>query len=206
MLHLAMQPPSPSRPGTYQSVSVADAARILGISETTARRMVKSGRLEAEHVERPQGHVCLVRILSPTADKVNSRHDLGAVAPADSPGQPALTARMASVLEPLMVELRLSRERIEVLADERATFRAERDAARAELEALKAAQTPVAAQKTPSPPEVATEPSAPAPVSAPWWRRRLGAVYGCRSTRLRSTRSNGVPPTYSVARRQPVTS
>src|SRR5215210_8025744 len=96
MLHLAMQPPSPSRPGTYQSVSVADAARILGISETTARRMVKSGRLEAKRVERPQGHVWLVRIPSPVTEQVNGRHNLGAVAPADPPGQPALTAWITS--------------------------------------------------------------------------------------------------------------
>src|SRR5215212_10802557 len=149
MLHLAMQPPSPSRPGTYQAVSIADAARILGISETTARRMVKSGRLEAERAERPQGHVWLVRIASPADGQVTSRHDLGAVAPADPPGQPALSAWMSSVLEPLVAELRLARERIEDLADERAQFRTERDAARAEVATLRASQQPLVGSGAP---------------------------------------------------------
>ena len=177
MLHLAMQPPSPSRPGTYQAMSIADAARVLNISETTARRMVKSGRLEAERVERPQGHVWLVRVPSPASDQVNSRHDLGAVAPADPPGQPALAAWMTSVLEPLVAELRLSRERIEALADERAQFRAERDAARAELAAVRAPQSP---QEAPGAPQPVTPTMGPVygrlRILAPWLLGLLATV------------------------------
>jgi len=54
-----------------------------------------------------------------------------------------LAAWMTSVLEPPVAELRLSRERIEALADERAQFRTERDAARAELDAEKRSKSPL---------------------------------------------------------------
>lgn len=41
----------------FQPSTLPEAARILGVSESTVRRLVKAGKLEAERVLRPQGHV-----------------------------------------------------------------------------------------------------------------------------------------------------
>ena len=43
-------------------LSVCDAARAIGISQTQVRRLIKSGRLQAERALRPQGTVWLVKV------------------------------------------------------------------------------------------------------------------------------------------------
>jgi excisionase family DNA binding protein len=48
--------------GTYQRTSVLEAARLLGVSPTTVRRMVRAGTLRAERVLRPQGHTFVVLV------------------------------------------------------------------------------------------------------------------------------------------------
>ena len=126
--------------------------------------MVKAGRLEAERVERPQGHVWLVKVPSPAVGQVTSRHDLGAVADGHAAGPPALAAWMTSVLEPLVAELRLSRERIETLAGERAQFRAELEAARATIATLTGPESPLLASTAAAAPDPTT--------GAPWSRWR----------------------------------
>ena len=44
----------------FQPSTLPEAARILGVSESTVRRLVKAGELEAERVLRPQGHVWMI--------------------------------------------------------------------------------------------------------------------------------------------------
>ena len=105
--------------------------------------------------------------------------------------QPALATWMASVLEPLVAELRLSRERIEVLADERAQFRTERDAALARLEGLTASHGPGASNLTPVTPDPTTGSSLDPP--AAWMDGGGGHAAGDRR-RGRAAGVGGVSP------------
>ena len=52
----------------FQPSTLPEAARILGVSESTVRRLVKAGKLEAERVLRPQGHVWMVMVPAPSTD------------------------------------------------------------------------------------------------------------------------------------------
>jgi hypothetical protein len=138
------------RRDSFQLVSIADAVRILNVSDSTVRRLMRAGRLEAQRVERPQGHVWLVKVPAPTTDQVDtSSSRLGAADghPPEAPGAPtpqppALAAWMSSVLEPLVTELHLSRETLTAQAERLGYVTAERDTARADLE--RAAATMVA--------------------------------------------------------------
>jgi excisionase family DNA binding protein len=141
-----MQQPSPSYRESYQAATVADAARILGVSESTIRRLVRTGRLEAERVERPQGHAWLVKVPAPATDQSGTDHHLGAATPINQPASGAMAAWVSSVLDPLVVELRMSREAIAGQAERLGYVTAERDAARAELAAEKARHSPAAAR------------------------------------------------------------
>ncbi len=51
---------------SFQLVSVAEACRVLNVSDSTLRRLLRTGRLEAQKVERPQGHIWLVKVPAPT--------------------------------------------------------------------------------------------------------------------------------------------
>jgi excisionase family DNA binding protein len=153
-----MQQSSPSYRESYQAATVADAAHILGVSESTIRRLVRTGKLEAERVERPQGHAWLVKVPVAATDPSGTSQHLGATTPANQPGSPGLTAWTASVLEPLVLELRLSRETIAGQAERLGYVTAERDAARAELAAARASPSPVDAPTAPLSVELTTEP------------------------------------------------
>ncbi len=135
-----MQPSAASCRDTYQLVGVLDAARILGVSDSTVRRLVKAGKLEAERVERPQGHVWLVRVPAPATDPSGTRQRLAAAAGAEPSGAPALAAWMTSVLEPLVTELSLMRQANERQAGEVAGLREERGRLTAELDAARTAE------------------------------------------------------------------
>jgi excisionase family DNA binding protein len=134
-----MQQSSPSYRESYQAATVADAARLLGVSESTVRRLVRTGRLEAERVERPQGHAWLVKVPTPATDQSGTSQHLGATTPANQPAPTAMAAWVSSVLDPLVIELRMSRETIAGQAERLGYVTAERDSARADLDALKAA-------------------------------------------------------------------
>jgi len=158
------------RTDSFQLVSIAEATRILGVSDSTVRRLLRAGRLEAERVERPQGHVWLVRVPAPVTDPPGtSSKQLGATAATSSESAPALAAWMTSVLEPLMTELGTSRQRIEALARENGRLTAE-------LEALRASQRPQEARGTAEAPEPSTEPSAPLWRQAWLWLLVLAAI------------------------------
>jgi excisionase family DNA binding protein len=163
MLHLVMAASSDS----FQLVSVAEACRILSVSDSTIRRLLRAGRLEAQKVQRPQGHVWLVKVPAPTGtSSAEPPKQLGAT-DGQPPGPPALTMWMTSVLEPLVAELGTSRQRIEDLARENGRLAAE-------LDTLRAAQATTAGQETASVPAVTVG----APL--PRWRRygvlSVGAV------------------------------
>jgi hypothetical protein len=59
--------PDPSRDSTAQDrsvfVSVAEAARLLGVSPATVKRRIRDGTLEAEPLSRPQGIEYRVKVL-----------------------------------------------------------------------------------------------------------------------------------------------
>jgi len=111
--------------GSFQLVSIAEAARILNVSDSTVRRLVKSGRLESQQVQRPQGHVWLVKVPADSTDPMEQPSRQIGAAPADPPGPPALTAWMTSVLEPLMAELAASRDQLVAQAETIGELRAQ---------------------------------------------------------------------------------
>ena len=160
-----MQPPSASYRDTYQLVTVVDAARILGVSDSTVRRLVKTGRLEAERAQRPQGHVWLVKVPAPVTEPSGTRHHLAAAAPAEPSTPPALAAWMTSVLEPLVTELAAGRERIESLARENGRLAAELEHLRASVAAQGAQDATQEGRRAAHGPDPTAEPA------PPWWRR-----------------------------------
>jgi excisionase family DNA binding protein len=140
----------------FQPSTLPEAARILGVSESTVRRLVKAGKLEAERVLRPQGHVWMVRVPAPSTDPPADPPRWIGASPANPPEQPAapsaLTAWMTSVLEPLVAELGTSRQRIEALARENGRQAAELERAHAEIHALTSSAASETAQSTPRSP------------------------------------------------------
>jgi hypothetical protein len=150
-------------------LTLAEAARTLGISEKTARRRAKAGQLEARQVPTQHGPTWQVRL--PDGVPTDSRVDSG--------GTQAATmlelVRLVGELQAKAEAAAMWQGRAEALA-ERLALTESRLAA---LSAPAPAQSPVAAQKTASTPDAITEPSAPGePGSAPWWRRWLSGGYG----------------------------
>ena len=144
---------------TYQLVSIPEATTILRLSESSVRRLVKAGRLEAEQVQRPQGHVRLVKVPAPSTDQVEQPPSQIAASgdapstepPASTPAE-AMTAlvqtTIATVLGPLVAEQAALRQIVERLADQLVqqaqTIRrvtAERDAIQQQHAAILAAHT-----------------------------------------------------------------
>jgi excisionase family DNA binding protein len=145
---------------SFQLVTIAEAVRILNISDSTVRRLIRAGRLEAQRVERAQGHVWLVKVPSPGQQPpAQPSRQLGATDRQPS-APPALAAWMVSVLEPVMAELSFSRQQLVSQAETIGTLRAENDA-------LRASQQPQAGPGAPDLPDPTTEP-APRPSPLPW--------------------------------------
>src|SRR5688572_11968887 len=124
----------------FQPSTLSEAARILGVSESTVRRLVKAGKLEAERVLRPQGHVWMVMVPAPSMDPPEDPPRWIGASPANPPEQPAaspaLAAWMRSVLEPLAAELGTSRQRIEDLGRENGRQSAELERAASTIVSL----------------------------------------------------------------------
>jgi len=100
--------------GTYQRASVLDAARILGVSPTTVRRMVRAGTLRAERVLRPQGHTFVVLVPTDSQPAASSSQQVSAEARAEVPPSEQLAslaaAILAPVLAPIMAEMAVVRQ------------------------------------------------------------------------------------------------
>jgi excisionase family DNA binding protein len=111
--------------GTYQRASVLDAARMLGVSPTTIRRMVRAGTLRAERVLRPQGHTFVVLVPTDSQPAASTSHQVSAEARAEVPPSEQLAALASAfltpVLAPLVGELAASRQTIERQASRHAT-------------------------------------------------------------------------------------
>jgi excisionase family DNA binding protein len=154
---------------SFQLVSVAEAARILRVSDSTVRRLLKAGQLEARRVQRPQGHVWLVKVPAPATDPSEDPPRQIGAADADQPPPstslpPAeamvslIQTTIATVLGPLVGQLDAQRQTIERQAGELremerelGKFAAERAAAEARYVALEARTAPKSAESTPEP-------------------------------------------------------
>jgi transposase-like protein len=183
-------------------VSVAEAARLLGIAPSTVRRQIRLGQLEALREIRPQGSAWRVILPGGTTDCVSDHRPRAGAATADgashappqeegrtAPGAaPGATARPATrehapldivavtaLVEALAAARTLADQRAETIAEmaERLGYvTAERDMARSELERLLAT-----APEAPTAPILAdTSTAVLAPVRALW--SRLWPVLG----------------------------
>ena len=143
---------SGSEAGTFQGFSLPEAARLLGVSRSSVRRMIQDGRLEARQVLRPQGYAWEVRVPSGSATaSVNTHHappSGRSHTPGGVPGGAGAEALggwlvpiLTPILAPIVAELHATREAserkdqaIDRQADEIATLREERGRQGAELE------------------------------------------------------------------------
>jgi excisionase family DNA binding protein len=106
----------------YTRVTVAEAAERLGVSVVTIRRMIKSGRLEAERVHRPQGSAYLVTLpMDGTADGTPTERPAQNVSRTQGTPADAMAAWAASVLTPILApiaaELTASRQQLVAQAE-----------------------------------------------------------------------------------------
>jgi hypothetical protein len=158
---------------------MGEAVRILGLSATTIRRKIDAGELEAERVPRPQGTAFLVKVPADAPAGTSEAPGVLQDEPRMHQDAPAGTDQIATILVPLVAQIDALRRTVERQAEQLITQAETIGRLQAENDALRAAQTPVTAPETASIPDPPTEPSAPdEPVSAPWWRRWLLAVYG----------------------------
>ena len=165
-----MQPPDGSHREGFQTVTLPEAARQLGVSESTVRRMVKAGRLEADRVERSQGHLWLIRLPAPSSHGQSTRQTISTAEGANPPGPDAMMAAWsAAIMAPIMAELAASRQVIVAQAETIGQLRAE-------LAAARAPERPQEARETAEGSDPIQEPAPPP--EAPWGRRWLAAVYG----------------------------
>jgi excisionase family DNA binding protein len=155
-----MQPPNGSHREGFQLVTLPEASRILGVSESTVRRMVKAGKLEADRVERSQGHLWLVKLPAPSGIGSDHPPTVATAEGSNPPGAEALTAWSAAILTPIMARMAEQETTIRDQAETIGTLRAELDAERR-------AHSPVAGQETPEPPDPAPEPPSPFPWPLP---------------------------------------
>lgn len=151
-----------------RSVSVVEAARLLGIAPSTVRRQIRMGHLEAIREIRPQGSAWRVLLPGGTSDCVSEHRPRAGAATADgashespqeetrvnSPATVGATARpttrehapldvlaLTALVEALAAAQVLAEQRAETIAQqaERLGYvTAERDTVRAELERLRA--------------------------------------------------------------------
>ena len=114
------------QPETFQRLSVAEAARLLGVSVATVRRRIRTGELEAETIIRPQGTAFVVRLPLDASAGVSDAYDRdqephSTMRPQASP-ELAVTAMVqttiATVLGPLMAEQAALRQTVERQADQ----------------------------------------------------------------------------------------
>jgi excisionase family DNA binding protein len=168
-----------------RTVSVTEAARLLGVTEKTVRQRLRTGELRGERTERPQGHVWRVVLdqtiypVNGSAGAVDHRTDPVTAAHHDqvngSAGFRAVEVLVAQLAEERRrseeMERRLAdlqQERFE-LAGRLGYFQSELEHARQTIKALEAPKEPIA----PPPPAGAIFsplPAEPDPPRRPWWR------------------------------------
>jgi hypothetical protein len=161
------------------SVTVEQAAAILGVSVTTVRRRIRAGSLRAEEARRPQGPVWLVYLpadATPATAERPSATSSAATAPTTTPAADAMVSliqtTIGTVLGPLVGQLDAQRQTIERQAGEIAELREDRGRLTAEVEALKVSQAQQDAHPGPVAPIPATDARVPLTARlralAPW--------------------------------------
>ncbi len=166
--------------GPIETLTIAEAAALLGVHRNTVRNRVKAGRYKAYKVVTPQGETYAIERasldlpLTTTSDngaqaQVHDNRDnpiqSGALAPAAQSSQQL--AVVQQLLAPFVEELsRTNAELGRVQERLRATER-ERDSLRAEVERLKAAQD--AAVAAPEPQHEAQPVETAPDTSSSWW-------------------------------------
>ena len=168
--------------GAVETVTIAQAAALLGVHRNTVRNRIKAGRYRAYKVVTPQGETFAVERdslgLPPHNHPANGSHaqvrhnptngaQTGALA-ADA-GQAQQFAVVQRLLAPFVEDLARTHAELGRVQERLAVTERERDELRAEVERLrKARDAPAASPAAPG----ATEPTRPgsdAPRS--WWRR-----------------------------------
>ncbi len=189
------EPDDPSH--TPRGVSVAEAARLLGIAPSTVRRHIRDGSLDAIRELRPQGSAWRVILPSDTSHGASEQrpragattadgashapHQEAAHEPPRAPtGATAPTAMrngelnliaLTALVEALAATRDLAEQRavtVASLSERLGYVTAERDAVRAELDALRGQNAVLLASTAEQAPEPSTLPSDPQ--TAPWWR------------------------------------
>ena len=172
-----------------ECLTIAEAARLLGVHRNTVRNRIKAGLYKAHKVVTPQGETYAIERASLDAPHHHNgaqghtdavRHNGAARASgAGGDGAPLTTSQQAQadvvvqrLLAPFIAELGTVREELGRERERRETIERERDSLQAEVNALRAAVA--AAEASPAvaptpPPIVAQEP----PQRAWWafWRR-----------------------------------
>jgi excisionase family DNA binding protein len=148
--------------GMYQRASVVDAARLLGVSPTTVRRMVRAGTLEAERVERPQGHTFVVLVPTSSQSAATSSQRVSTEARTEQPPAEAMVsliqATIGAVLGPLVAEQAALRQTVERQTESLRTLERENGELRATLSTLTAPESPLVASTGSQAPETAPGP------------------------------------------------
>ena len=154
--------------GTYQRASVLEAARILGVSPTTVRRMVRAGTLRAERVLRPQGHTFVVLVPTDSQPAASSSQQVSAEARTEVPPSEQFASLAAAiltpVLAPILAEMAAVRQSSERKDDIIRELERENGELHATVATLQAQTTATAAPGSTGSPEPSTEPSS-------LWRR-----------------------------------
>jgi hypothetical protein len=200
-LHGADSTQNRSVGGTF--VSVADAARRLGVSTATVKRRIRDGTLEAEPLSRPQGIEYRVRlpldvpapltvpIAAPASDMtgpLSERSDSEQPPLSDGAhvttqdASAAITAAIVPLVDRLSVadrQLAAQAETIRAQSEAIAELREDRGRLTAELAAARAVVDELRAAQAQQEAHQTTEAVRTAiEPSTPWWRRWLLAVYG----------------------------
>jgi len=159
---------------TFQRVSVADAAGILGVSVATIRRRIRAGQLEAETVIRPQGSAFMVRLpldaSAGVADAYDTDHEPRDTTRTDASPEQAMIALVQAAVMPILapVMARMAEQDV-TIRDQAETIgrqSAELEAARAQICALEGSGGPQS-------PDPTTGGGTLAPPAA-WMDRRSG--------------------------------
>jgi excisionase family DNA binding protein len=181
--------------GASQYATVPEAARVLGVSVQTVRRMIRRGQIEGRRVHRPQGSAFIVTLPlerpgtndAPTTDQV-LRAGARANGPTPAPAGELMAAWSETFLGPIMARMAEQETSLRALERENGRLAERLGQVTAELEALRASQSPGAPNLMPESPESSLEPEPqpdpfrtplpPTPNAGPWWRRWLAAVSG----------------------------
>ena len=152
---------------TFQRVSVAEAAALLGVSVATVRRRIRAGELEAETVIRPQGTAFVVRMAVDASAGVGDAYDRdqgpGSTTRTEASSEQAILALVQAAITPILAPV-MAR-----MAEQEATIREQAETIgelRAENRALLASTAPQSVEPT-------TEAPTARPASTTWltpWR------------------------------------